>query len=227
MPMANNARESLLRHGFVVVRGLFSPGRLLDCANEVMALLAEHPEEFLESSGTSLVDFVGRALAPKCASLKDDPGLQALLGRLFRGAAFRFCSHNDIGVSRSVGWHKDRLNNEYRRYETMDVWSPHQGEVHEIVKVLVYLQDHRNNGDGLKVVPGSHIVRDMDTKRWVQLRPALGDVVVFDQRATHRGMERPSSVPRILVSFGFGKNNVFTDNFERGTKARQRDQAIS
>ena len=29
---------------------------------------------------------------------------------------------------------------------------------------------------------------------------------------------------RILVSFGFGKNNIFTDNFEKGTIQRQNDQ---
>lgn len=29
---------------------------------------------------------------------------------------------------------------------------------------------------------------------------------------------------RILVSFGFGKNNIFTDNFEKGTIERKNIQ---
>jgi hypothetical protein len=210
--MSGQLRESLLEEGFVIVPGVFVAQRLLDCASEITTLHGKHPGEFVKSSGASLVDFVSRGAAPKCASLKDDPGLQVTLG---------------IGVSRSVGWHKDRLNNEYRRFETLDVWSPHEGETHEIVKVLIYLQDHTDNDDGLKVVPGSHLVRGLETKGWIQLRPALGDVVVFDQRITHRGMARRAAAPRILVSYGFGKTNMFTDNFERGTKARQEDQVAA
>jgi hypothetical protein len=225
--MSGQLRESLLEEGFVIVPGVFAAQRLLDCASEITTLHGKRPGEFVKSSGASLVDFVSRGAAPKCASLKDDPGLQVTLGRLFGGAPFRFCAHNDIGVSRSVGWHKDRLNNEYRRFETLDVWSPHEGETHEIVKVLIYLQDHTDNDDGLKVVPGSHLVRGLETKGWIQLRPALGDVVVFDQRITHRGMARRAAAPRILVSYGFGKTNMFTDNFERGTRERQRDQVAS
>ncbi len=219
--------ESLRKHGFVVVKGVFEPGRLRMCAAQLLDLRANEPTAFVEGSGSSLVDFVGRGLVPRCAALRDDPRLQATLSHVFAGEAFRFCSHNDAGISLSVGWHKDRLNDDYRKYETVDIWSQHQGERHEIVKVLVYLQDHSDNDDGLKLVPGSHLSRDIDTKKWIQLRPALGDVVIFDQRITHRGMERPSPVPRVLVSFGFGKNNVFTDNFERGTRARQRDQTIN
>jgi hypothetical protein len=34
-------------------------------------------------------------------------------------------------------------------------------------------------------------------------------------------MERMVKGSRILVSFGFGKNNIFTDEFEKGTVLRQ------
>ena len=37
-------------------------------------------------------------------------------------------------------------------------------------------------------------------------------------------MNRQVKDPRILVSFGFGKNNIFTDNFEKGTVLRQNKQ---
>ena len=52
----------------------------------------------------------------------------------------------------------------------------------------------------------------------------LGDVIIFDQRITHRGMVKQVKYPRILISFGFGKNNIFTDNFEKGTIVRQDSQ---
>ena len=37
-------------------------------------------------------------------------------------------------------------------------------------------------------------------------------------------MAKQVPMERILVSFGFGKNNIFTDNFEKGTVARQNEQ---
>lgn len=37
-------------------------------------------------------------------------------------------------------------------------------------------------------------------------------------------MDKQMDGIRILVSFGFGKNNIFTDNFEKGTIQRQNDQ---
>jgi hypothetical protein len=64
-----------------------------------------------------------------------------------------------------------------------------------------------------------------------EIKSKIGDVLIFDQRITHRGMEKypPNRFnnPRILVSFGFGENNnLFTDNFEQGTFKRQEKQKI-
>ena len=117
------------------------------------------------------------------------------------------------------------MNGSYASYETSDIWSiTESGEKHEVVKVLIYLEDHANDSDGLKLVPGSHLQREIDPKGFIQLRPKSGDVIIFDQRITHRGMDRQLPSPRILISFGFGKNNIFTDNFEKGTIQRQNDQ---
>ena len=50
----------------------------------------------------------------------------------------------------------------------------------------------------------------------------VGDILIIDTRLTHRGLiKEPIDTKRILVSFAFGKNNVFTDNFEKGTITRQ------
>lgn len=37
-------------------------------------------------------------------------------------------------------------------------------------------------------------------------------------------MEKQVKGDRILVAFGFGRNNIFTNNFEKGTIQRQNEQ---
>jgi hypothetical protein len=92
--------------------------------------------------------------------------------------------------------------------------------------VLIYLQDHNGeDGTGLRIVPGSHIRRDYDTAGNFGVKLEIGDVLIFDQRMTHRGAERVlGGDQRILVSFGYGLNNAFTDDFEEGTLMRQEVQ---
>ncbi len=98
------------------------------------------------------------------------------------------------------------------------------GETYRILKVGIYLEDHTDDPNALQVVPGSHLRADMGIAGALRLRPALGDCIIFDQRITHRGMERQVEGSRIMVSLGYGANNFFTDAFEAGTCARQRDQ---
>ena len=89
---------------------------------------------------------------------------------------------------------------------------------------MIYLQDHSKNNHALKLVPKSHLDKKIESKNFIQLKPKLGDIIIFDQRITHRGMDKQIKDKRILVSFGFGKNNIFTENFEKGTINRQNDQ---
>lgn len=89
---------------------------------------------------------------------------------------------------------------------------------------MIYLEDHSNDNNALKVVSKSHMEREIITDKFIQLKPKLGDIVIFDQRITHTGADNVYEDDRILLSFGFGKNNIFTDNFEKGTVIRQNDQ---
>jgi hypothetical protein len=66
--------------------------------------------------------------------------------------------------------------------------------------------------------------RNIETNNSVELKHKLGDVIIFDQRITHRGCDKLTNKQRILISFGFGKNNIFTDNFEKGTIERQKNK---
>ena len=211
------------KDGFVILKNIFTESEINDCRDEILSFIDKH-NVFKSSGGISIPNFIQHENLCKTSQLKDDKNIQDALIDIFGTTNYRFCSHNDIGINRIVGWHKDRLNNEYRKYESVDIWKKYKGDQHEIFKVLIYLQNHQDNKDGLKIVPGSHLNSSIETKKNIQLKPGLGDVIIFDQRITHRGMEKQVKQKRILVSFGFGKNNIFTDNFEKGTVIRQNKQ---
>ena len=141
-------------------------------------------------------------------------------------APFHLCTHNDIGINRIVHWHKDTLNNQYKIYQKKNIWEEYDGEKHEIYKFLIYLQDHSNNIDGLTVIEKSHLIPNIivdNNKKYIN--SSICDVIIFDQRITHRGQFDSNNINnRILISLGFGKNNVFTKEFEEGTAKRQNDQ---
>ena len=197
--------------------------QLQNCQKEIIKFIYTN-KTFKNSGGIAIPDFIKKKELKQTASLKDNDKLHDILKEVFNGDNYRFCQHNDIGINRVVGWHKDRLNGEVAKYETVNIWNEHEGEKHEIVKVLIYLEGHNENNDGLKLVPGSHLSNKIILNEYIQLKPDLGDVIIFDQRITHRGMEKQVKYPRILVSFGFGKNNIFTDNFQKGTVIRQDKQ---
>ena len=51
----------------------------------------------------------------------------------------------------------------------------------------------------------------------------------MEQRSTHRGRTNPfrglfSRKPRVLISLGYGLNNLYTAQFEHGTRLRQAHQ---
>mmetsp|Transcript_44545 Transcript_44545/g.105567 ORF Transcript_44545/g.105567 Transcript_44545/m.105567 type:complete len:329 (+) Transcript_44545:67-1053(+) len=135
---------------------------------------------------------------------------------------YRFAGHSDISCDKVIFWHKDKLNGKYAKYQQLSPWTP--GGKHKIYKLLLYLQDHRNDSEALRVVPGSHLESEVRLQgaRYVQMHPNLGDAIVIDQRVTHTGQSRVQGNPhRILVSLGFGANNTWTDEFQTGTEARQ------
>lgn len=175
--------------------------------------------------GYSVPNFLGVPHFAGARWLVDDPRLHELLGAAFDGKPFRFASHNDIGCDFVGVWHKDVLRGPQKKYQERDIWaSDSQGEKHEIYKVMVYLQDHDQDDRALKVVPGSHVSRNISLDEgYIALHPRMGDVVIFDQRLSHAGntIYDPFSPGRLFIQVGFGKVNKFTDEFERGTLERQ------
>ena len=211
------------KEGYIVIKNVLTREELAKCSKEIINYIKNN-NTMKNDGGISIPDFIKLKELTQTAELKNNKKIHDTLKEFFKGDDYRFCSHNDIGINRVVGWHKDKLNGYVSKYETTNIWSQHNGEKHEIVKVLIYLENHNNNNDGLKLVPKSHLNPKINSEGYIQLNPELGDVIIFDQRITHRGMERQVRYPRILVSFGFGKNNIFTDNFEKGTIIRQNKQ---
>jgi len=216
-----NYKEEINNKGYIILENIFDSDFITKCRDEILNFIKNN-KTLKNSSGIGIPDFINNKSFPLTSSIKDNKKINNVLSEIFNNN-YRFCQHNDIGVNRVVGWHKDKLNGVYSKFETVDIYNEHNGEKHEIVKVLIYLQDHSKDDYALKIVPFSHKDRNIITSNFIQLRPKLGDVIIFDQRITHRGMSQQVKDPRILVAFGFGKNNIFTDNFEKGTIARQND----
>ena len=217
------AGQRIKEQGYAILEGVFTQEEITDARQDILNFVKTSPT-LKNGGGVAIPDFIRHSKLSQVGQMKDHPRIHEALRDIFQGENYRFCSHNDIGMNRISGWHKDKLNGWVAKYQTVDIWSQPHGEKHEIVKVLTYLEDHHQDSDGLKLVPSSHLDPKISTKGWIQLRPHLGDVIIFDQRITHRGMEKQVRHPRILVSFGFGKNNLFTDNFEKGTVVRQNRQ---
>ena len=217
----SSIKENYDTLGFVIIPKVFTKEEIDECRKEI--------QDYSNENHTSIVNFIGRNILPKTSKLKDSNKLHLVLREIFNGDNYRFCGHNDIGFNRFVNWHKDKLNTPYDKYEKLDVFNKNQN----ICKVAIYLQEHSNNNDALHIIPGSQYTREIKTNNCRTLQPSVGDVVVFDQRLTHRGrsifdiFKFGNSIPRILVSFGFGLNNEYTDQFELGTKMRQQNQLSS
>ena len=136
--------------GYLVLKKIFTKEELLECQVEINNYIKNN-NTFKSSGGISIPDFIKIKDLSKNSKLKDKKKIHEMLKVIFSGDNYRFCSHNDIGINRVVGWHKDKLNGVVSKYETVNIWKEHDREKHEIVKVLIYLENHGNNNDGLKL----------------------------------------------------------------------------
>ena len=158
-----NNIEFFEENGYMIVENVFSEDEINYFKSETNLYLNKPNKLFLKvGKGGSIIDFVKFKEFNETVKIINNKIINKKLEEIFKGDDYRFCCHNDIGVNRITLWHKDKLNDEYAVFETIDIWSEHLGETHQIVKVLIYLQDHSNNDDGLKVVPKSHLIRDLD-----------------------------------------------------------------
>lgn len=78
------------------------------------------------------------------------------------------------------GFHKDNA----ARYDAShsDWTSPYR-----LLRVGIYLDDHRNNSGGLKIRVGSHVHADVESGPILAVPTMPGDIVVWNLRLTHSG----------------------------------------
>jgi hypothetical protein len=222
--------NELKEKGYVIIKNFYKKN-IIDIMRKIILqnMLKKKNMLVLGDRSGSKPDFMRDASFNELIPLLKLNDIHNLMKKIFK-APFHFCFHNDIGLNRIVNWHKDTLNNQYTIYQKTDIWNECNGEKHEIYKFLIYLQDHTFDNHGLCVIEGSHIEPyiNIDKKRIKQIHTSLGDIIIFDQRLTHRGQNEKykyqQNNDRILVSLGFGKNNIFTKEFEEGTIKRQNDQ---
>lgn len=226
----NKYRQSLENDGYLIIQNFFSKSEIIYFRNLIYKFLQNNKKvnKYIKSGkdrGKWCFGNINKytELMP-LSNIINSSKLIEILDDIFDGKNYRFCQHSEFAFNQHRNWHKDKLNGEYSKYETQDIWKESNGEKQEIIKVGIYLQNHSNNNDSLIVVPKSHLNRKIETQGAIQLKPAIGDIIIFDQRITHRGPVNNFNYDRIMVSFGFGKNNIFTDNFEKGTIERQNHQ---
>lgn len=214
--------RNFLDDGFILIENVFTP-------QEVELFRIVSLEYFSKNGGFS--DSTGRAkpdwikeeslssLYEKWNSKKIENIIRDLIGE-----EVSFIGHNDLHVNRNAGWHKDRLNNEARKFEINSPWETVNGQTMKIYKVNFYMQSHKQNKDGLTVIRSSHKTDNMDLiGERIQIYPDIGDIVIFDQRITHMG-RWSGGYDRILLCMGYGVENIFFEQFRQGTQFRQNKQ---
>lgn len=219
--------SKLKEDGYIIIKNFYTPKDILTMRQIILHNMKYKKNMFITGNNSgSKPDFLRDPSFKNIISLLKINDIHHIMKQVFN-APFHLCSHNDIGLNRIVNWHKDTLNNEYKIYQKTNIWTKHEGESHEIYKFLIYLQDHSNNNDGLQLIEKSHSnpIIELGSTYKKYINSSIGDVIIFDQRITHRGSSSDNFYyDRILISMGFGKNNIFTKEFEEGTIRRQNNQ---
>lgn len=109
--MSCSIEDNFVTGGYLIIRKMFSYEEIEELRHEV---IVNRDYGFANAGGISIPDFVACGdVFDKLVKIKDNAGLKKVLReRVFNTEDFRFCGHNDIGINRVVGWHKDKLNGE-------------------------------------------------------------------------------------------------------------------
>jgi hypothetical protein len=189
----SGAREFLGDHGWVIVRGVFSPQDIADLRDRVQRAADE---------GFAGDVITNRHLGDDRFVLDDR--LLAVVRALLPGRPVLFgdCSMS-VGLQTSLAFHKD---NPDRRDQSAPDWS----SPYTILRFGLYLQDHSKHSGGLALRDRSHLRADATTGRPFSVPTEVGDVVAWTLRTTHSGFTtrlrglRNAFVPLTLMSLIVG-----------------------
>ena len=211
----------ILKTGFTTLRGVFSPSEIALFREQALKFFSQGGG-FPDSTGRAHPDWIKTSQLKTMYAIWSSKNIPGLISKLI-GQKVEFIGHSDLHLNRNVGWHKDRLNNEAKKFELNNPWEVCNGETMKIYKANLYLQAHDDNYDGLIVREGSHLTETMDDGEVSVIHPSIGDVVVFDQRITHMA-QWSGGYDRLLICMGYGVNNIFFEQFKKGTEFRQAKQ---
>lgn len=163
----SNSRDQFQSQGFVVIRGLLSPGEASRYRTEIQKL-----------SGIGDADFGSKVFeCPDGVSknrpfwpLIDHPKLITAIRSLF-GPAVRYTQHSDLHAHRGgVGWHRDSA---CRTFGSGPDWDESR-EPYQVVRVAIYLQNYAESRSSLGVIPGSHrFERRLTDDQWARWKSSF------------------------------------------------------
>lgn len=213
--------KDLSEDGFVVIKNFFTNSDISKMKDMALSYF-KTGKGFKNSGGIAKPDWIKD---PDLNELLELCSLDRISNEVSKlvGEKVLFIEHNDLHFNRSVEWHKDRLNGKARSFEKHDPWSSVGKETMKIFKVNIYLQDHIDDNDGLVVKKGSHKTDKINVGQDVFIKTKSGDLVLFDQRITHKATKIKNR-NRLLICFGFGVKNIFFEEFKNGTIFRQKKQ---
>ena len=213
--------KELNKKGCVIINNVFTEEQIEKMRNISLNYFSQGGG-FSSAGGKAKPDWIKEEQLNNLLAVYDLEKMINLVSE-YVGENVEFIGHNDLHLNRSVGWHKDQLNREARKFQINSPWENIDGQTMKIFKVNVYLQDHSNNNDGLTVRRSSHNFPEIKRGIVEQIKPKLGDIILFDQRITHKA-QWSGGYDRLLICVGFGVKNIFFDQFKKGTEFRQNKQ---
>jgi len=219
--LESTMNKELYNNGFVVVKNVYSEEQISNMRQSSLAFFSEGGG-FKNAGGHAKPDWIKEDSLSELLHEYNMDKMQTLVSE-YVGEEVFFIGHNDLHLNRSVGWHRDQLNGEARKFQIHSPWDTVEDQEMKIYKVNLYLQDHSNNNDALVVRKGSHKFESLQRGIVEQIRLGLGDLIIFDQRLSHKATWS-GGYDRLLICMGFGVKNIFFDEFQAGTNFRQNQQ---
>jgi hypothetical protein len=219
-------RNALATEGFVVLEGALSP-------EFMSAYRAKLHDYFHEKSGATrrkdglVSDFDPDALG-RLPAMRDILHQTRLFDRVAEVLGYRpaYCHHSDVHINKTAPFHRDSIKKaSYFDFAKEEIFGSTD---YAVYKIGIYFQEHAGAG-GLSVIPGSHLVdRPAEPERAYDIKSKVGDVILFDTRIYHKGIERfderDCEGDRMSFFMTLAKDNRITREFVNGTIWRQNRQ---
>ena len=229
------------RDGFLVVRDVLRADEVAQLRGAIERHTARAKElgQVLRPTTDELVPVTDILGMPGVGWLLSDPRILGVARRLIGRADLVYFGDSSVMVGgKNRGFHKDNAVRDTTDHP--DWLSPYT-----LIRMGVYLEDHKHHSGGLKVRRGSHLHADVTSGAIVDVPSQRGDVVVWSLRTTHSGfavrvrglsklglqprfegrlpawLARPEPCVRIAVFMTFG----IDDHHLRNYVAKHTDQA--